>query len=441
MPDSTLDERYADLLDGPADLELVRVVAALDALYARATPPTLQCPAVDRLIQERPSLVAAASRVDTGAQRNGRVRLANAGEGIWAVVEAWASRPRGLAPVLQVVVAVAVSLALTAGVVLAVSPDVRERLRTTLTGAQGQGSRVTSLEPAPPFAVLQPVSLPSGMRLIAYAYAPGLAAPGQPARPTLSTSVGRLDGRGVDAATTDRARDRIRRLVSDGHGPMLVLIYAAEGDQFVEVVEQAAGGRALPAGEPLALRGASAVLAQRDGRTVLSWAEQGTFVELYTTLGRTEALRVAEGLQTTTLDAFGAVLSPPAGPGPALRAAAIASPQGGGELAAQRCGPWQPLLYQTDPPAGFRQALCVARLASGAEEGTGYALDRSTWRDAAQRLALNSSVLPPPPPLPGQPVWLVYLGGSAAAGRGEKAVIIDGETGQPYLVVDLRTGP
>ena len=78
-----------------------------------------------------------------------------------------------------------------------------------------------------------------------------------------------------------------------------------------------------------------------------------------------------------------------------------------------------------------------ARLVAGVGEGTSFALDRLSWSEAAEVLALAGTVREAPSA--GQTVWLVQLGGAAhePADSG-RAVVLDAATGRPYALVRLR---
>ncbi len=382
------------------------------------------------------------------AQRLRPVHVPTA-ETTWRAVQArlHGDRERGTghpAPrlMMRVGLALLTALMITTTVVLAGSPAAREQVRAIagVVGIGGTGSRVTALQPTPPFAVLQPSYLPPGMQLVAQSYNPGPTADGRPSV-SATGAMSRGGGNDVDPAIVTAAAQRAQELLGDGREAMVVLIYAAGPEQFVEVVERSASGRALPAGDPVRLRNTQGAFTQRDGRDVLSWIEGDVFVEVYTTMGRAEALRVATGLQQTTLTAVEAPHDEPTPLPPAWvnyplarRQGPIVAPQAGREAIDRVCGAWDPSLYATAPSKSYQQAICAARLLAGVGEGSNAGLSRHEWHQAAERLGLDPAGGPAGNPT----VWMATLDVSDSGGS---VVVLDVETGEPYVVMRLRPIP
>ena len=343
---------------------------------------------------------------------------------------------------IRVGLALVIALMITTTAVLAGSPAAREQVRAIagIVGMGGTGNRVTTLQPPPPFAVLQPSYLPPGMQLVAQSYNPGPAADGRPSV-SATGAMSRGGGTAIDPAIVTAAAQRAQELVGDGREAIVVLIYAAGPEQFVEVVERPASGRSLPAGDPVRLRDAQGALTRRDGRDVLSWIEGDVFVEVCTTMGRAEALRVATGLQQTTLAAVEPSHDEPTPIPPAWvtyplarRQGPVVAPQAGREAIVRVCGSWDPSLYATAPSKSYQQALCAARLLAGVGEGSNAGLSRHDWQQAAERLGLDPAGGPAANPT----VWLATLDVSDSGGS---VVVLDVETGEPYVVMRLQPIP
>jgi hypothetical protein len=280
------------------------------------------------------------------------------------------------------------------------------------------------------------------MRLVANAYNPGADEGGHPrGAPSVSGASSRSEGQDVDPGVVQAARQRAGQLLGDERKATLVLIYAAGPDAFVELVQRSARGASLPTGEAITVRALPAVSTQRDGRDVLTWIEGDTLLSLYTTLGQSEALRVATGLRPTIV--LGLVTptgdrtpTPPAWVGAPLaqRRGAIAVPQVDRQAVARQCGEWHPNLYAQAPQPVYQQLICMARLIAGADERGNAGVSRYTWHEAAERLGLDLAAGPA-----GDPgVWLVSL---AVSERGGQVVVLDADTGEPYLLVELLPSP
>lgn len=378
---------------------------------------------------------------------------------------------RPVSPRVAFVLAAVVTLVLVIGIVLAVAPGGGQRGRIAIggggmgmgaaspspaptvppatpaqtrtapvSGITWNGNVITSLQPPPPFIVFQPALLTQDMQLIASAYSPGSAEGGRLA-PSASGSTSRSGGWKVEPAVVETATQRGRQLLGDGREATVVLIYAASPEAFVELVQRPARDKQLPIGDPTTIRNLPAVFAPRDGRDVLAWVEGGTFLELYTTLGRGHAVGMATGLRPTALTAVTTPVGVPTAAPPAWvnvplaqRRGAVTVPQVDRQALARQCGEWHPNLYAGGPPLAYQQATCVARFVAGADDRGNAGVSRYTWHEAAERLGLDMAAGPA-----GDPgVWLVQVNVSE---RGGGVVVLDADTGDPYLLVELLPLP
>lgn len=309
-------------------------------------------------------------------------------------------------------------------------------------GIAWNGNLITELQPWPPFTVFQPSTLPAGMQLVANAYNPGADEGGHPrGAPSVSGASSRGGGRDADPGVIQAARQRAGQLLGDERKATLVLIYAAGPHAFVELVQRSARGASLPTGEAITVRALPAVSTQRDGRDGLTWIEGDTLLSLYTTLGQSEALRVAAGLRPTivlglTTPTGARTPTPPAWVGAPLaqRRGAVTVPQVDRQAVARQCGEWHPNLYAQAPQPVYQQLICMARFIAGADERGNAGVSRYTWHEAAERLGLDLAAGPA-----GDPgVWLVSVDVSE---RGGQVVVLDADTGEPYLLVELLPLP
>ncbi|GEM_PF-3022509 len=327
----------------------------------------------------------------------------------------------------------------TASLALAGSPQLRQQL-VALSGVGGSGNRITSLLPAPAFTVLQPTSLPPETQLLVRAYNPNQASSGQTPLPVPMMLAAGAGGR-VDAAVAKAATDRAQQLLGNGTTSTLVLIYVTDGDQLLELVEQPGSGRTLPAGTPVVIGHADGVLTRGDTGIVLTWFQQGTWLEIHTGLSQAQALQFAVRLQSSTLTSDGGA---PSASQPALpthvplaqRVAAVTTPSISDAILAGRCGSWPAEPAGHLGYAGSQQATCVARAVVGAVAGdfpsSGVSL--VPWRDAAAQLGLDPARGPSGNP----PVLTVELGDNAGVAGWE--AVLDKGTGHPYLLVQLKRG-
>lgn len=143
-----------------------------------------------------------------------------------------------------------------------------------------------TIAPAPSFAVYQLGKPPTGMTMIAQSFR-SEAQPGNPQPPTtaqgqsVSAQAGAMaGGQPVDSATVQAANDWLTKLLNDGPETTLAIVYAASLDDLIGLVQRAAVNKILPAGEPVTVRGLPGIRTQQDGRTTITWIENGTYIEL-----------------------------------------------------------------------------------------------------------------------------------------------------------------
>lgn len=166
-----------------------------------------------------------------------------------------------------------------------------DELRQLLGGGIHLGAEGTAkFEPAPPFVVKQPGYLPEGFDPVVQRYQ---AAPD----PASGRAVPQLEQRRV---TTDtHAADWPTPNVAPGTAHLL-LRYENARDQHITIVERAAQpDDALPAGRSLAVNGQPATIRQVNETRIVTWIEDGTWIELTGTVPEDELLRVAERMRTT----------------------------------------------------------------------------------------------------------------------------------------------
>ncbi len=327
-------------------------------------------------------------------------------------------------------------LVMMTSIVFATSPDIRQQLKTAV-GIGGQGNHLTSLQPSPSFTIFQPTYLPAGMQLITTAYNPGVAG-GSQSLPSISGSAARVDGKGIDPSVIATATSRSSQLLTSSHEAVVVLIYASGVDRFVDVVQRPAMGLSLPTGDPVTVHGTRATLMQSDGRDILTWVEHGTFIQVATTLGREEALRMANDFMPSTLATIEA--QPNNGTAPAWlttslaqRTGIIQTPTADQQAIRQQCGQWRALPSNISADS-YQQAICVARIIAGEDHQVNAGVDYYDWHRAAARLGLDPSVGPS-----GNPnVYLIQINISNDGGT---AVVLDAKTGIPYIVERLRPVP
>lgn len=304
--------------------------------------------------------------------------------------------------------------------------------------------------PEPPFQVLEPVYLPPGVRLVYYLYEPGPSTnatpvPAMPPTPDLE----------VAPVVFDAAARRARQLRGEGREPLLILIYAAGPDQVVELVQRSAPDAGIPGihsvgtpdGAVVSVRAARAVAGQRDEREVVSWIDvaspgsASSLVEVYTTLGRAEALKVADGLQVVPRAHLPTpATAPPWPPSPvplAQRPKMVVAAKADRATVEHVCGPWVPLPAAGGSTPEYERVICTARAYAGFTSpggGYGVGVSRGGWREAATRLGVDPAAGPVGDPL----VWSVSL---AVTAQGGDIVILDAETGEPHLLVALPPLP
>lgn len=328
----------------------------------------------------------------------------------------------------------------TVSIALASSPQLRQQLGA-LSAVGGSGNRLTSLQPAPPFTVFQPTTLPDGWQLLVRAYRPDQASSGQThgAVPTAMLLAAGAGGKG-DAALEQAATEGAQQLLATSTTSALVLIYTTGEGQRIDLLEQRAGGRGLPAGTPVALHQTTGVATQVGTDAVLTWVEQGTWLELHTPLGQTAALRFADRLRPSAVTTSGSVHAPPEQPAPATpiplsrRVAAVTTPAVTDATLADRCGAWREEPGGQLSIAGSQQATCVAKAVVSNAAFSSVGVSVIPWRDAAAQLGLDPARGPDGNPL----VLAVDL--EDGAGVAGWQVILDKGTGHPYLVVQLQHG-
>jgi hypothetical protein len=323
-------------------------------------------------------------------------------------------------------------------------------------GMGTNGSLVTGISPAPPFAVFQPTALPTGMELIASAYNPSPLEPNQQ-RPVAGGASSMLNGPGTDPALMQAAVQRSQQLLGDGHEVALVLIYAASADDQIELVQRSAARKALPAGDPLTVHGLAATKTQRDGRTVVTWIEAGTFLELYVTAPTEEPLQLANSLHETALTT---PMTLPATPGIAApsvinmpasltnRRGAVSVPQPDRQAIAQQCGAWDagvalpsprppttmPQFTTAPVPANMQKVACAARLIAGVSDETNVSVSQLSWSQVAEQLGVDPALWQSSD----AQVLLVTLNFSNSGGT---VVVLDAATGTPIVQVQLLPVP
>lgn len=237
-----------------------------------------------------------------------------------------------------------VLLIATTSVVLATSTAAQEQLRV-LSGLRVSNNRLDGLSPGTPLAIFQPSYLPSGMVLITTAYNSGSAGGGPP-QPSVNSTVSRVGGKDIAPDVVATATRRGNILLSSVSGPIVVLIYADETKRYIEITQQSAGGKSLPKGDTIMLRQLPGTHFHDDGREVIAWAEQGTLIQIATTVARPDAIRVAESLRQTPLT----TASPTIGEAPpawvtvplARRVQTVRKITVDVNEAVQRCGTWDP---------------------------------------------------------------------------------------------------
>jgi hypothetical protein len=363
----------------------------------------------------------------------------------WGVRRRLGAHPRRARRVLlRAGLALAMLLALGAGLALA-SPDLRAWVGGVAVGLRGSSHGVASLEPAPPFTVLQPSALPAGWTLVANGYNPGPGRSGAPGwsgvgstAPSAVSVASRVAGQDVPPATRELAQARAQDLLGNGAEAALALVYADPTGQLIEVVERSAAGKALPAGRATTVGSQPAVVALRDGQEVLAFVRQDTLVEVSGSAGRDDRLRLAASLQPAALapvDATAAGQAPPTPPAwtrvpLSSRPGAQEPPHATREAIVRQCG-WDAALGSSALGEAMQQVHCAARLAAASPDDQGaWAYSRTSWRAAAQQLGTDAAG----PPGATQ-VYLVQLDVSE---RGGSVVVLDATTAQPYLVARLQ---
>ncbi|MFQ5855405.1 MAG: hypothetical protein ACE5LU_07170 [Anaerolineae bacterium] len=189
---------------------------------------------------------------------------------------------------------------LVAVALLVISPGFRAaaaqavgEIRQLLGGGIATGPEgISTFRPAPPFNVKQPDYLPEGFKLTAQRYNPG------PDPRTGRTGVSVIEKEVKPQSAGPAAQEATER--DRGSEPYIVLVYEAGDGRYVQLFERAARqDEVLPAGEPRTVAGQPARL-QHDGPTLLlTWIEEGTWIELQGRLSEAELLRIAGSLVTT----------------------------------------------------------------------------------------------------------------------------------------------
>lgn len=359
------------------------------------------------------------------------------------------SQTRGRA--VLVGLGVLVAILATMSIALASSPDLRQQL-AGMVGMASKGNRISTVQPPPPFTVFQPMELPAEMQLVAQAYSPGSVGNGQPswsgvesgvARPSIvGASAQRAGSSGPDSQVLTTARRRAQDLLGTTKEATLVLVYASPDGRIVAVVEQSALGKTPSSGDPVTINRATGTVVTSDHETIVRWIVQNTFLQVYATMDRGAAIAFANDLQPTALTSAASTQAV-AAQATALRAlptriplaqrvAAVETPTVNAAAVARTCGRWDPDLFRTAPTASFDQVKCVARTIVGIDQPGSSGLSRYSWHEAAARLGLDPSVGPKNDPT----VWLAELDDRTES-QGW-VVVLDTQTGQPYLVVFLK---
>ena len=307
-----------------------------------------------------------------------------------------------------------------------------------LSGVGGSGNHLTSLQPAPPFTVLQPTNLPGGWQLLVRAYSPNQANSGQtplPAPMVMMVAAGA--GGKVDAAVAQSATDQTRHLLANSVTPTLVLIYATSAGQLIDLVELSSSGRSLPAGTPVTIHQATGAETQDGANAVLTWVEQGTWLELHTPLGQAASLQFADQLQPSVVTSTHATVAQTVLPTRvplAQRVAAVTIPTISDAVLTARCRAWQAEPDGQLAITGSKQATCIAQAVVGAGEFPSVGVSVIPWHDLAAQLGLNPARGPAGDPL----VLAVEL--EDGSGVASWQVILDKGTGHPALLVQLTRG-
>lgn len=325
-----------------------------------------------------------------------------------------------------------VLLTVTTSIVLATSTAAQAQLRA-LTGIAVSNNRLEGVSPRTPLAVFQPTYLPSGTTLVTTAYSAGSAG-NAPLEPSVNSTLSRAGGREITPDVVATATRRGNLYLSNANGPIVVLIFADETKRYIEITQQPAAGKSLPKGDSIMIRRASGVRFQDDGREVIAWVEQGTLIQIATTIARPEAVRVAESLQQTPIAMVQSTISatPPAWVAVPLarRVQAVRKVAVDRSEVIRACGMWDPSNHGI---TGYEQVLCAARIVSGDQSGN-FGVDRYPWEQAATRLGIDTSIAPPGNPL----VYLVQIN---VSDRGGSVVVLDALNGDPYLLVTLAALP
>lgn len=310
---------------------------------------------------------------------------------------------------------------------------------------------VPAILPLPPFRIVAPTTLPPGLRLAAQAYSAGSAAP--------AATVDWVPlGPEMDPATRAAAHRRAAQLLGAPSGATLVLVYAADPDTMIEVVERAADSPATQAAWEARLQEGSVIVqniraatTQQDGRTLVSFPllldtlSDATFVDVYSTLGQEAAVGVAESVRghpdprlvpsttPTTVPATVATQIPTLAQWPKTPLTS----QTTREAIEQACGPWSPSSSPASDPGQRGQVVCAAKLTTGfATPSRGYNAGTYdlTWSAAAAQLGIDPAL----GPASETRVWLVTLD---VTPQGGQAAVLDGATGTPLLALTLAPLP
>ena len=289
---------------------------------------------------------------------------------------------------------------------------------------------IAGLQPAPMFAVFQPTYLPSGFRLISSTYAPGVIGNSKPPvqGPVITTTDRHFDPTDDEADIAVEATSRIAHLLGDQRQASLVQIYARPKGERITLVQHAAAVTTLSTGDAASVHSAQAVFSVLDNNQVLTWVEKGSQIEISTELSRSELLQFAEGLQQLVLAPF----TTPAIATPiplAGRVDLVETPRTNRDTIIAACGSWDSTLWKKSLTLTYRPGLCVAQFIAGMkDDGTA---DWLSWSVAAGRLGVSK--MPGPPS--DRTVALFVIGSADRAGA---AVVLDPETGEPYVLARLK---
>jgi hypothetical protein len=201
-----------------------------------------------------------------------------------------------------VVSLVAVVLLLILGSIL-VFPPVRiaaaqaiREIESFVVGMAGGPSGPESYSPPPPFTVKLPGYLPKGFRYVGGEFNPG----GNLVSVSMSAEVVQLPVEEMEGTQTQHEvvdQSLIPKVERDRSLPFIVARYHDNDKFYIEIFErQALTDEELPSGDERIIASQPARLQKSELALILTWIDEGTWIELRSNLPEDEVLKVAEEL-------------------------------------------------------------------------------------------------------------------------------------------------